>query len=91
MYTISIGILCVSLEELSLAESNKQIYMTSTSELFLKRKDIVNICKVNFCFSKLFSQCNTGELLCAQVLFLYLYVCVSLLVPVFPVSVCLCV
>ena len=29
-------------------------YMTSTSEKFLKSKDIVDLCKVNFCISKLF-------------------------------------
>ena len=48
IYTISINILCVSEEGLGLAESNQQRYMTSASELFLKSKDIRDLCKVIF-------------------------------------------
>ena len=48
IYTISISILCVSEEGLGLVESNQQRYMTSTSELFLKSKDIRDLCKVIF-------------------------------------------
>ena len=36
-------------------------YMISTSEQFLKNRDNVDDCKVNFYISKLFIQCNTGS------------------------------
>ena len=59
----------------------------------LKSKDIVDLCSVNFCIIKLFIQCNTGSC-CANItgsVNIYLYVYVSLFVPVYPVFVCLCV
>ena len=36
-------------------------YMISSSELFFKSKDFVDLYKVNFCISKLFIQCNTDS------------------------------
>ena len=45
IYAIPISILCVSQKGLSLVESNQQI-VTSTNELFLKSKDIVELCKL---------------------------------------------
>ena len=35
--------------------------MTFRSEELLKSKDIVDLCKVNICISKLFTQCNAGS------------------------------
>ena len=65
--------------------------MSSISEQFLKSKDIADLCKVNFCIKKLFIQCITGSC-CAHItggVNIYLYVCVSTLVPVCPACVCL--
>ena len=64
--------------------------MTSESEKFLKSKDIVDLCKVNFCISKLLIQCNTGSC-CVHItggVNMYLYLYLRLLVPVCPVCVC---
>ena len=36
-------------------------YMTYKNNKFLKSRSIVNICKVNFCISKLFIQCSAGN------------------------------
>ena len=87
IYTISLSILCVSKERFNLVESNQQTY-TYTSGQFLKSKDIVHLCKVNFCISKLFTECNTVS--CCVLMTgganMYLYVHLSLLVPVCPVS-----
>ena len=50
----------------------------------------MDLCKVNFCISKLFIQFNTGSC-CVNItsgVNIYLYVCVSLLVPVYPVCIC---
>ena len=68
-------------------------YITSRSEQFLKRKDIVNHSKVNFCINKLFIPCNTCSC-CVYIIGdanIYWYVFVSLLVPVSSVffSVCM--
>ena len=55
-------------------------YMTSTSDKFLKSKDIVDLCKVHVCISKLFIQCNTGSC-CVHItggVNIYLYVCKSI-------------
>ena len=75
--------------------------MTSTSDQFLKSKDLKNVCKITFCISKLFIQNNTGSCcvditvavnipicVCVRVC---VCVCVSLLAPVCLVSVCLSV
>ena len=35
--------------------------VTFRSEELLKSKDIVDLCKVNNCISKLFTQCNAGS------------------------------
>ena len=60
IYTVSISIICVSQEALSLSHLIDR-YMTSTSEWFVKRKDIVeNLEFVEYCdISELFIQCNT--------------------------------
>ena len=57
--------------------------------MILKSKDIVALCKVYFCISKLFIQCNTGSY-CVHIVGgvnIYLYVCVNLLVSVCPVCI----
>ena len=53
IYTISISILCVSEEGVSLVESNQQRDVTCTSEQFLKTKDIRDLSKVNFLYQQL--------------------------------------
>ena len=68
-------------------------YMISTSESFLKSKDIVNLFKLNIYISKSFMQCNTGSC-CVCItgsVNIYLYVCISFLIPVCLVWVCVCV
>ena len=70
MYTISISILWVCQEGLVLLNLISR-YMIS--------KDIVNLCEIKFCISKLFIHCNTG---CCPVpttadVNTYSYVCVS--------------
>ena len=52
IYTISISVLCVSQKDL--VSMNQIKYMTYLSEYFLKIKDIMDLCKVNSCFKKLF-------------------------------------
>ena len=52
IYTISISILCVSEEGLSLVESNQQRDVTCTSEQFLKSKDMRDLSKVNFLYQQ---------------------------------------
>ena len=67
--------------------------MTSTSEQFLKTKDIVDLCRVDFCISKLFIQFSVIQVAAvraSQVVLTYIYMNVSLLVPVCPVCVCVC-
>ena len=90
--TISISILCISQEGFILVES-----FILVNNLFwwiiFKRKDIVDLCKINVCICKLFIHCNTSCccLYIAGSVIIYLCVCVSLLVPVCPMWVCLCV
>ena len=57
---VRVCFLCVSQERISLVESNQQMTST-TSKQFLKSKDIMDICKVNFCISKLIIQCNADS------------------------------
>ena len=67
-------------------------YMTSTSEQFLKRKDIADLCKVNICINKLLIQCNTGTC-CVYItggVNIYLYVCIRLMVRVSCVCLSVC-
>ena len=60
IYTISIGILCVLWEGHSLLESNQEIYDFCKWLIFEKQRHF-DLCKVNFCISKLFIQCNTSR------------------------------
>ena len=66
LFTPSLSIRCVSWKYRSLTESNQ--HMTSTSQSFLKNKDFVEHCNINFDISKLSIQYN-----------IYLYIYVSLL------------
>ena len=66
LFTPSVSIPCVSWKCRSLTESNQ--HMTSTSQSFLKNKDFVEHCNINFDISKLLIQYN-----------IYLYIYVSLL------------
>ena len=52
--------------------------MTSTSDQFLKSKDLKNVRKITFCISKLFIQNNTGSC------------CVDITAPV-NINICICV
>ena len=67
--------------------------MTSTSVQFLKNKHTFDLYKVIFCQQVILIWCDTGS--CCEHLTgaanTYLYICVSLLVPVCRVCVCLCV
>ena len=88
IYTVSISILCVSWEELSLTGRNQQI---CDFYKFLKSKDIVDICKVNFDINNLFIQCNINSS-CKHItsdVNTYLYVCVKQCICC--VSLCICV
>ena len=56
----------------------------------LEPKDIMDTCKISFCITVVFIQCNTGSC-CVHitgVFNIYLYGCVSLVVPVCPVCFC---
>ena len=69
-------------------------HMTFSSQRFFKSKNIADLCKVNFCISKLFCINNIIQVaaVCSeQVVLIYFYVCVSLLAPVCSLCVCLCV
>ena len=81
IFIISIGILCISQEGLSLVDSNQQI--------LLLNKDILDLRKVNFCISKLLIQCNTGEHVTGGVI-ISIHMCVSVYWPLC-VFVCACV
>ena len=88
IYTVSISILCVSWEELSLTGRNQQI---CDFYKFLKSKDIVDLCKVNFDINNLFIQCNINSS-CKHItsdVNTYLYVCVKQCICC--VSLCICV
>ena len=68
-------------------------YITSNSEQFCKSKDIVDLCKINFCIIKLFIQCNKGSC-CVHItggVNVYSHVRISLLNFECTVCVCLCV
>ena len=98
IYIISIGMLCVSREELSLIESNQQIYMwLLQANNFWKTKTLWDFEKVIFHSSKLLIQCNTN-FCCAYItgvvntyLHSHIFTRVSLLIPVCVVSLCVCV
>ena len=67
--------------------------MTSTNVQFLKIKDIVDLCRIDFCLSKLFIQFSVTQVAAvraSQVVLTYIYMNVSLLVPVCPACVCVC-
>ena len=81
IFIISIGILCISQEGLSLVDSNQQIWLLN--------KDILDLRKVNFCISKLLIQCNTREDVTGGVI-IYIHMCVLVYWPLC-VFVCACV
>ena len=95
IHIISIGVLCVSREELSLIESNQQIYMwLLQANNFWKTKTLWDFERVIFHSSKLLIQCNTN-FCCAYItgvvntyLYLYIFTRVSLLIPVCCAFVC---
>ena len=84
-----LSVFFVSQEGLSFVESNQQMF-DFYKRVYLKSKDIVDLCKVNFCISKLSIQCYRGSgcVLVTVGVNIYLYVSVGLFVPVCPISAC---
>ena len=62
--------------------------MTSTSDQFLKSKDLKNVRKITFCISKLFIQNNTGSCCVDITVAVNINICICVCVCV---CVCLCV
>ena len=64
--------------------------MTSTSDQFLKSKDLKNVRKITFCISKLFIQNNTGSCCVDITVAVNINICICVCVCVC-VFVCVCV
>ena len=76
-------------EELSFIKSNQQKCRFYISPQLLKTWDNVELCKVNFWYQQIIHSMCCEHITCG--VDIYLYGCVSLLVPVCAVCLCLCV